>query len=215
MYGEQIFCLMSKPLFRREVNITSLRSNFFPSRVYPLSEWKQKTFDVSTSLEMYLYPFWWFVYIISSLQRTSYPTLHLPLWFLPRAEVGIFSTFKTMISQKSPNHEAHPSRGTKARREDEHITKSRQYNGYPLKPYFCIVKLGFTEVYIIFLILLKKNIDCGYSLEPPHCGGSNDYSQSMFWAGIWKISEFFCLKIFLFLVAKLSIYLNRRVFVMK
>ena len=40
-------------------------------------------------------------------------------------------------------------------------------NVYPLTPHFYVVKLGFTEVYIIFLILLQ-NIDCGYSLEPPH-----------------------------------------------
>ena len=32
-----------------------------------------------------------------------------------------------------------------------------------------------------------KNIDCGYSLEPPRSGGSNEYSQSMFWAEIRKI----------------------------
>ena len=25
-----------------------------------------------------------------------------------------------------------------------------------------------------------QNIDCGYSLEPPSWGGSNDYPQSMF-----------------------------------
>ena len=25
-----------------------------------------------------------------------------------------------------------------------------------------------------------KNIDCGYPLEPPRRGGSNEYSQSMF-----------------------------------
>ena len=25
-----------------------------------------------------------------------------------------------------------------------------------------------------------QNIDCGYSLEPPHRGGSNKYPQSMF-----------------------------------
>ena len=35
-----------------------------------------------------------------------------------------------------------------------------------------------------------KNIDCGYSLEPPRRGGSNEYPQSIFWAEIWKISEF-------------------------
>ena len=46
------------------------------------------------------------------------------------------------------------------------ITKTHLYNFDPLKPHFYIVKLGFTGVYIIFLFLLK-NIDCGYSLEPP------------------------------------------------
>ena len=25
-----------------------------------------------------------------------------------------------------------------------------------------------------------RNIDCGYSLEPPRRGGSNEYTQSMF-----------------------------------
>ena len=37
----------------------------------------------------------------------------------------------------------------------------------------------FTGVYIIFLIS-AQNIDCGYSLEPPRRGGSNEYPQSMF-----------------------------------
>ena len=31
-----------------------------------------------------------------------------------------------------------------------------------------------------------QNIDCGYSLEPPRRGGSNEYRQSMFWAEIRK-----------------------------
>ena len=69
-------------------------------------------------------------------------------------------------------------------------------------------------------------MDCGYSLEPPQkhrlwyslesprWGGYNEYPQSMFWAEIWKNIRIFCLKIFIFLVVKFSIYLNRRVFVM-
>ena len=69
------------------------------------------------------------------------------------------------------------------------ITKTRLYNFDPLKPHFYTVKLGFTGVYIIFLILLE-NIDCGYALEPPRRGGSNEYPQSMFWTEIRKISEF-------------------------
>ena len=66
------------------------------------------------------------------------------------------------------------------------ITKTYLYNFDPLKPHFYIVKLGFTGVYIIFLIS-AQNIDYGYSLEPPRRGGSNEYPQSMFWAEIWKI----------------------------
>ena len=64
----------------------------------------------------------------------------------------------------------------------------------PLKPHFYIVKLGFTGVYINFLISAK--IDCGYSLEPPRRGGSNEYPQSMFWAEIWKNIRVLYLKIF-------------------
>ena len=59
------------------------------------------------------------------------------------------------------------------------ITKTCLYNFDPLKPHFYIVKLGFTGVYIIFLIS-TRNIDCEYSLEPPRRGGSNEYPQSMF-----------------------------------
>ena len=58
-------------------------------------------------------------------------------------------------------------------------TKTYLYNFDTLKPHFYIVKLGFTGVYIIFLIS-AQNIDCGYSLEPPRRGGSNEYPQSMF-----------------------------------
>ena len=52
-------------------------------------------------------------------------------------------------------------------------------DSYPLTPHLYIVKLRLTGVYIIFLYLLL-NIDCGYSLEPPHLCGSNEYPQSMF-----------------------------------
>ena len=35
------------------------------------------------------------------------------------------------------------------------------------------------KILIVFIFLLK-NIDCGYSLEPPRRGGSNEYPQSTF-----------------------------------
>ena len=65
------------------------------------------------------------------------------------------------------------------------ITKTYLYNFDLLKPHFYIVKLGFTWVYIIFLLLLKK-IDCGFPLESPQPGGSNEHPQSMFWAEIYE-----------------------------
>ena len=42
------------------------------------------------------------------------------------------------------------------------ITKTCLYSFDPLKPHFYTVKLGFTGVYVIFLIS-AQNIDCGYS----------------------------------------------------
>ena len=40
---------------------------------------------------------------------------------------------------------------------------------------------------LIYFHFSVQNIDCGYSLEPPWQGGSNEYSQSMFRAEIRKI----------------------------
>ena len=37
------------------------------------------------------------------------------------------------------------------------------------------------KIFGIFLIF-SQNIDCGYTLEPPRRGGSNEYPQSMFWS---------------------------------
>ena len=35
-----------------------------------------------------------------------------------------------------------------------------------------------------FSFFFAQNIDCGYTLEPPRQGGSNEYPQSMFWSKI-------------------------------
>ena len=55
--------------------------------------------------------------------------------------------------------------------------------------YFYIVKWDVQRYTLSFLFLLE-NIDCGYFLELPRWGGSNEYLQPMFWAEKWKISEF-------------------------
>ena len=38
------------------------------------------------------------------------------------------------------------------------------------------------KIFMFFLFLLKKKIYCGYTLEQPRQGGSNEYPQSMFWS---------------------------------
>ena len=85
------------------------------------------------------------------------------------------------------------------------ITKTCLYNFDPLKPHFYIVKLGFTGVYIIFLISAQKH-RLWYSLEPPRRGGSNEYPQSMFWAEIWSILGFFIWKFSFFRGTIFSIF---------
>ena len=32
------------------------------------------------------------------------------------------------------------------------------------------------------VLIFAQNIDCGYTLEPPRQGGSNEYPQSIFWS---------------------------------
>ena len=35
---------------------------------------------------------------------------------------------------------------------------------------------------LFFLNIFTYNFDCGYTLEPPRRGGSNEYPQSIFWS---------------------------------
>ena len=85
-----------------------------------------------------------------------------------------------------------------------------------LKPHFYIINVGFTggggggEGDIIFHIS-AQNIDCRYSFEPPHRGGSDLTSTHYVLSRNMGNIRFFYLKIFLFWVVKFSIYLNRRV----
>ena len=60
----------------------------------------------------------------------------------------------------------------------------------PLNPYL-YTKTGVHKGIRYFSYFCSKNIDCGYSLEPPRWGGSNEYPQSMFWVEIWKKKSVF------------------------
>ena len=52
---------------------------------------------------------------------------------------------------------------------------------------FEVVKNENFQLQIFDIVLIfAKNIDCGYTLEPPRLGGSNEYPQSMFWNKIRK-----------------------------
>ena len=54
---------------------------------------------------------------------------------------------------------------------------------------------------LIFFLISAQDIDCGYSLEPPRRGGSNEYPQSMFLSRNMKNNvyickpQFYCIKV--------------------
>ena len=58
------------------------------------------------------------------------------------------------------------------------------YENTPIQIYrkFCLQKnLNFSDKKNSNIFHISaQNIDCGYSLEPPRRGGSNEYPQSMF-----------------------------------
>ena len=65
--------------------------------------------------------------------------------------------------------------------------------GYP-KPHYENLSMQTTEIFSVvkienfqlkifnIFLIFAQNIDCGYTLEPPRRGGSNEYPQSMFWS---------------------------------
>ena len=57
------------------------------------------------------------------------------------------------------------------------------YENKPIQIYWKILPLKNENFQIknsYILHICDQNIDCGYSLEPPRRGGSNEYPQSMF-----------------------------------
>ena len=90
------------------------------------------------------------------------------------------------------------------------ITKTCLYNVDPLKPQFYIVKLGFTGVYIIFLIFAR--IHRLWVLGEAVLTSTHNLCFEQKYEKILGFLSKFIL-VFFFQV-KFSIYLNRRVFVM-
>ena len=48
--------------------------------------------------------------------------------------------------------------------------------------FFSRKNLKFHQKNVDIFLIFAQNIDCGYTLEPPRRGGSNEYPQSMFWS---------------------------------
>ena len=62
--------------------------------------------------------------------------------------------------------------------------RAKHYENTPMQytEKFLVVKMkNFARKILIFFLFLLKT-DCGYMLEPPRRGGSNEYPQSMFWS---------------------------------
>ena len=53
--------------------------------------------------------------------------------------------------------------------------------------FFSLKKLNFRWKNFDAFNILAQNIHCGYTLEPPQQGGSNEYPQCMFWIKNKKI----------------------------
>ena len=63
------------------------------------------------------------------------------------------------------------------------LTIIAHYENMPMQ-YSVIFKVVKTENFkwkiLDTFLIFAQNIDCGYTLEPPQRGGSNEYPQSMF-----------------------------------
>ena len=77
------------------------------------------------------------------------------------------------------------NRDWKNKREGTGKKRYEHYENMPMQytEIFKVIKIKDVqqEKFDIFLIF-APNIDCGYTLELPHRGGSNEYPQSMFWS---------------------------------
>ena len=74
--------------------------------------------------------------------------------------------------RKSHNHRTKPTNDTTRHYENTPIQIYRKFHLQKLKK----IQIKNSDVFPIS----AQNIDCGYSLEPPRRGGSNEYPQSMF-----------------------------------
>ena len=84
------------------------------------------------------------------------------------------------------------------------FVKIIHYENMPIQIYidnFTINNGKFSDKNFVIFHISAQNINCGYSLEPPQQGGSNEYPQSMFLSRNQKKnvypckSQFYCIKV--------------------
>ena len=71
-----------------------------------------------------------------------------------------------------------------------HVLTEYHYENTPIQIYWKFYhqkKWKFSDKNSDIFHISAQNIDCGYSLEPPRRGGSNEYHNLCFWAEIRKI----------------------------
>ena len=75
--------------------------------------------------------------------------------------------------------------GTQRERKEALTCIQKYYENLPMQytEIFLALKIENFQLknFVIFLIF-AQNINCGYTLEPPRRGGSNEYPQFMFWS---------------------------------
>ena len=76
---------------------------------------------------------------------------------MPQTHRFITCAYKTFYLHQTGIKNIHVLTDTNPNHPKSIITKTYLYNFDPLKPHFHIVKLGFTGVYIIYLIFAKKH----------------------------------------------------------
>ena len=67
--------------------------------------------------------------------------------------------------------------------EDQSVNPLRKLAHAINRDFFLVVKIEkFHQKNFDIFPIFAQNIDCGYTLEPPRRGGSNEYPQFMFWS---------------------------------
>ena len=85
-----------------------------------------------------------------------------------------------------PNPDTSPEHLSLYLKKKKNLPESEKQKHDTLRKHAHVLKLknfeNFRKNFFYIFLIFAQNIDCGYTLEPPRRGGSNEYPQSMFWS---------------------------------